>query len=172
MPNGRCHSAATIATASALLSYFAAGVVVVHTATFTSISAWNEWAIYAAIGAFSGLVVEPDLDQDAQAAPLSTMRQTGGDGLAILWQLYWSPYARLIPHRSFWSHAPVVGTLGRILYLAPVWGFPALLWSHFFGIPTGQLVACTIGLAWVDTLHYIMDFWIPRRFFPQNPYRR
>lgn len=168
MPNGKCHSAATIATTSAFLSYFAAGVVV----TSTSISAWNEWAIFAAIGAFVGLVVEPDLDQDAQAAPLGTMRETGGDGLALIWQIYWTPYAKLLPHRCFWSHAPVVGTAGRILYLVPVWWPVVLLWSHFFGMPTGQLVAVAMGLAWVDFLHYVMDFWIPRRFFPQNPYRR
>lgn len=168
MPNGRCHSAATIATTSAFLSYFAAGVVV----TSTTISEWNEWAFWAACGAFIGLVVEPDLDQDYQAAPLGTMRQTGGDGLATLWQLYWTPYARLIPHRSFWSHAPLVGTAGRALYTLPLWGLPTLLWSHFFGMPLAQLHAVFIGLAWVDTLHYIMDFWIPRRFFPQTPYKK
>lgn len=168
MPNGRCHSAATIATTSAFLSYFAAGVVV----TSTTISAYNEWAIFAAIGAFSGLVVEPDLDQDAQAAPLSTMRETGGDGLANLWRIYWSPYARLLPHRCFWSHAPVVGTLGRILYLLPLWGPVCFLWTKLFGFPAGQLFALTVGLCWTDALHYVMDFWIPRRFFPQNPYRR
>ncbi len=170
MPNGRCHSAATIATASAFLSYFAAGVVVNPVAQ--TISAWNEWAIYAALGAFTGLVVEPDLDQDYQAAPLETMRQTGGDGLAKLWQLYWTPYARFIPHRSWMSHGPVVGTLGRLLYLAPLYALPILVWTHFFGFPTAQLFAYFVGLAWVDLLHYIMDFWIPRRFFPQNPYRR
>ncbi len=157
MPNGRCHSAATIATASAFLTYGSAGA---------------GWAAYAAFGAFIGLVVEPDLDQDFQAAPLGVIRETGGDGLAKIWQLYWSPYARLLPHRSFWSHAPVVGTLGRILYLVPLWGPVILLWTKFFGLPTAQLFAIVVGLAWTDTLHYVMDFWVPRRLFPQNPYRR
>lgn len=172
MPNGRCHSAATITTTSVFLNLFCTGVVVKVTPTLLQISEWNEWALWAALGAFTGLVVEPDLDQDYQAAPLGTMRETGGDGLAKLWQLYWTPYARLVPHRSLLSHGPVIGTLGRMFYLLPVYSIPLLLWTYFFGFPTAQLFAYFVGLAWVDALHYIMDFWIPRRFFPQNPYRR
>lgn len=168
MPNGKCHSAATIATTSAFLSYFAAGVVV----TAVSISEYNEWAFWAALGSFSGLVVEPDLDQDYQAAPLGTMRETGGDLLAKLWQLYWTPYARAIPHRSLLSHFPVIGTVGRLIYLAPLYALPVAVWTYFFGFPTAQIFAYTVGLCWCDTMHYIMDFWIPRRFFPQNPYKR
>lgn len=168
MPNGRCHSAATIATTSAFLSYFAAGVVV----RGATISSNNEWAIWAAVGAFAGLVVEPDLDQDAQAAPLSTMRETGGDFLARVWQLYWTPYAKAIPHRSWLSHGPIVGTLGRAVYLAPLYSLPLYGWTHFYGFPLAHLCAVLAGLCWVDVLHYIMDFWIPRQFFPQNPYRR
>lgn len=170
MPNGRCHSAATIATASAFLSYYAAGVVVDPTAL--TVVSHNPWAIYAAFGAFLGLVVEPDLDQDYQAAPLGVIRETGGDRLATLWRVFWSAYAKFLPHRSFWSHAPVVGTLGRIAYLVPAWGPVVFLWSHLFGFPTGKLIAIALGLAWADALHYVMDFWIPRRLFPQNPYRR
>lgn len=168
MPNGRCHSAATIATTSALLTYFVAGVVV----TATSISENNEWAFWAALGAFTGLVVEPDLDQDYQAAPLSTMRQTGGDTVAKLWQLYWTPYAKLIPHRSLLSHGPFVGTIGRMLYLAPLYALPLLVWSHYFGFPAAQIFGYFVGLAWVDAMHFVMDFWVPHKLFPQNTYRR
>jgi uncharacterized metal-binding protein len=168
MPNGKCHSAATIAATSAFLSYFAAGVVV----TSTTISEYNEWAGYAAFGAFLGLILEPDLDQDKQAAPLGIMRETGGNTLAKLWQFYWSPYARAIPHRSLWSHGPVIGTLGRVLYCFPLYAIPLLTWTYFFGFPESQFFAILVGLCWVDLLHFIMDFWIPRRFFPQNPYRR
>lgn len=168
MPNGRCHSAATVATTSAFLSYFMAGVQI----TSSYVAEWNEWAFWSACGAFAGLVVEPDLDQDYQAAPLGTMRQTGGDVLARVWQLYWTPYARLIPHRSIWSHAPVVGTLGRVFYLVPLYSIPLMVWSHFFGFPAPQIFAFFVGLAWTDALHFVMDFIIPRRFFPQNPYRR
>lgn len=157
MPNGACHSAATIATASAMLSYYMAG---------------NEWALWAALGVFTGLVVEPDLDQDYQAAPLGTMRQTGGDLLARVWQLYWTPYAKLIPHRSILSHFPVIGSVGRMLYCIPIYSIPLFVWSHYFGFPSAQIFSYAVGLCWCDALHYIMDFWIPRQLFPQNPYRR
>lgn len=157
MPNGRCHSAATISTASVFLTYWSTGAA---------------WAVFAAAGAFVGLVVEPDLDQDFQAAPLSTMRQTGGDTVAKLWQLYWTPYARLIPHRSMLSHGPIVGTIGRMLYLAPFYAVPVLVWSHYFGFPAAQIFGYFVGLAWVDTMHFVMDFLIPHKLFPQNTYRR
>lgn len=157
MPNGRCHSAATVAATSALLSYFMAG---------------NEWAIWSACGAFMGLVVEPDLDQDYQAAPMGTIRQTGGRWMVLVWQLYWTPYARIFPHRSLWTHAPIVGTLGRFLYMLPLYSVPILVWNYFFGFPAAQIFAFLVGLAWVDALHYVMDFLVPRQLFPQNPYRK
>lgn len=168
MPNGRCHSTATVATASVFLQHFVAGVVV----TATSISEYNDWAFWMACGAFTGLIVEPDLDQDYQAAPLGTIRQTGGDGMARVWQLYWTPYARLIPHRSWLSHAPIIGTVGRILYLAPIYAIPLLIWTYFFGFPTAPFIGWALGLAWVDLLHFVMDFLVPRKLFPQNPLHR
>jgi len=67
-------------------------------------------------------------------------------------------YAKLLKHRSFWSHAPVIGTIGRILYLGllawPVW--------HFSGQPTiniDPLVAlwAFVGLCLADTLHWCCD---------------
>lgn len=157
MPNGRCHSAATISTASVFLTYAGTGAV---------------WAPWAALGAFATLVIEPDLDQDFQAAPLGTMRQTGGDILAKAWQLYWTPYARLIPHRSVLSHGPIVGTALRFLYCLPIYAIPLLAWYHFFGFPTAQVFAYFIGLAWADLLHFVMDFLVPHQLFPQNTYRR
>jgi uncharacterized metal-binding protein len=30
----------------------------------------------------------------------------------------WRPYQKAIKHRSIWSHGPIVGTVGRILYLS------------------------------------------------------
>lgn len=157
MPNGRCHSAATISTASVFLTYWGTGAA---------------WAIFAALGAFTGLVVEPDLDQDYQAAPLGTMRQTGGDTVAKLWQLYWTPYARLIPHRSMLSHGPIIGTLGRMVYMLPIYGLPLAAWTYYFGFPYAAVFAYAVGLMWCDIMHFVMDFMVPHQLFPQNPYRR
>jgi uncharacterized metal-binding protein len=38
----------------------------------------------------------------------------------------WRPYQKAIKHRSIWSHGPIIGTIGRILYLG--------LWVSLFGL--------------------------------------
>ena len=92
-----------------------------------------------------------------------------GELLAFLWWGFWWPYGRLIPHRSLLSHAPIIGTLGRLLYL---FFFPMLIWwllsLTMGGINTPQFVLpqisedvyqAILGLVIVDTLHGILD-WI------------
>ena len=55
---------------------------------------------------FGGLWLSPDLDTRCNAlrrwGPLSGI---------------WWPYRRLIPHRSIWSHGPLLGTAVRLLVL-------------------------------------------------------
>ncbi len=58
---------------------------------------------------FSGLMFGPDLDI------YSRQYQRWGP---LRW--IWLPYRRHLRHRSFWSHGPLVGTVGRVLYLL-VW---------------------------------------------------
>ncbi len=58
---------------------------------------------------FGGLMFGPDLDI------YSRQYQRWG---WLRW--IWLPYRKMMRHRSFWSHGPVVGTLLRLLYLA-VW---------------------------------------------------
>lgn len=55
---------------------------------------------------FGGLMFGPDLDIYSHQ-----FKRWG----AIRWM--WIPYQRSLRHRSVWSHAPIVGTLGRIVYL-------------------------------------------------------
>jgi uncharacterized metal-binding protein len=55
---------------------------------------------------FSGLMFGPDLDI------YSRQYQRWGP---LRW--IWLPYRRHLRHRSFWSHGPLVGTAGRVLYL-------------------------------------------------------
>lgn len=43
-----------------------------------------------------------------------------GGVIGNLWEAIWYPYATYIPHRNFFSHAPVVGTIIRFLYLVVV----------------------------------------------------
>jgi uncharacterized metal-binding protein len=64
---------------------------------------------------FSGLVFGPDLD--------TRSRHYQRWGL-LRW--LWLPYQRVLPHRSVFSHGPVLGTCGRVLYLCT--------WMIFFGL--------------------------------------
>ena len=82
--------------------------------------------------------------------------------MKFLWQLYLFPYAKIIPHRSFLSHAPVIGTLLRIGYLC----LPPLLLALALDVdlPAVSIIAwwlagwTFVGLAVSDTAHWIMDW--------------
>lgn len=54
-----------------------------------------------------GLLLSPDLDTRSNAT-----RRWG----PLRW--LWWPYRRLLSHRSLVSHTPLIGTAGRLLYLA------------------------------------------------------
>ena len=54
----------------------------------------------------SGLIFGPDLD-------LYSFHYKRWGKLRWLWK----PYQKAIKHRSIWSHGPIIGTVGRILYL-------------------------------------------------------
>ena len=56
--------------------------------------------------AIGGLWLSPDLDTHSQA-----LKRWGK--LQVLW---W-PYRKIIVHRSFLSHSPIIGTIIRLLYL-------------------------------------------------------
>jgi uncharacterized metal-binding protein len=90
---------------------------------------------------FSGLMFGPDLDIH------SVQTQRWG-----WFQWLWQPYRKLVPHRSLLSHGPILGTLGRVLYLG-LW--VALVWSigHFscrwlgFSLPQEQQLLL-LGRQW------------------------
>ncbi len=56
---------------------------------------------------FGGLMFGPDLDIHSQQYKRWGM---------LRW--IWLPYRKRLKHRSIWSHGLIVGTIGRILYLA------------------------------------------------------
>ncbi len=74
---------------------------------------WAPWlglvGVAVAAGAFlvGGLWLSPDLDTRSRAT-------NRWGPLAWLW---W-PYRRGLSHRSLFSHSPVIGTAGRLIYLA------------------------------------------------------
>ncbi|MEO1399640.1 MAG: DUF2227 family putative metal-binding protein [Cyanobacteria bacterium J06635_1] len=104
------------------------------------------YALAAAGGALAGLWLSPDLDLPKCRA----RRRWRNIGLGWLW---W-PYDKLLPHRSPWSHWPIVGTAGRLLYLGwPLlgWGDPVwLIWWPWFA-------AAAVGLAVADVGHWVAD---------------
>jgi uncharacterized metal-binding protein len=75
---------------------------------------------------FSGLMFGPDLDIHSN----QSMRWG-------YFQWLWIPYRRLVPHRSPFSHGPIIGTLGRILYVLLLTGLCALA-IKFLGRAIGQ----------------------------------
>ena len=115
------------------------------------------YAAAAAGGVLFGLWAHPD--RDLPAARIDN--QVGP--LGLVGALLWAPYAWAHPHRSFLSHAPLVSTLLRLLYLA------ALLWlALWLAGADYRSLALTVwqspylpyalgGLAASDLLHIVMD---------------
>ena len=95
---------------------------------------WQAGLIAAASFLIGGLWLSPDLDTRSLA-----LRRWG----ALQW--LWWPYRTLLPHRSFWSHGPVIGTLLRLLTLR---GGIARI-GRRFGL-TARLVAMEKAEACID----------------------
>jgi len=98
MAAGSVHDRITFATAGIY------GVGLIGLTGDLGLSAWN--AIACLVG---GCLLSPDLD--IRSLPF----QRWGPLRVI-----WIPYQKLIRHRSPWSHAPVIGTTMRVVYLAAV----------------------------------------------------
>lgn len=118
---------------------------------------------------FSGLMFGPDLDIHSKQS--------------IRWgwlQWLWYPYRRWIPHRSIFSHGPMIGTIIRILYLSGsvvCLVFLAHYLLRLMGQPVGemsqltttlrrsiaqyqsQLLAAFIGLELGAMSHYLADIY-------------
>jgi len=79
----------------------------------------------------------------------------------FIWLLFWLPYARAMAHRAYLSHAPVIGTAGRLAYLA----IPLLVVAWIAGINLADIPAwawrilagVALGLAISDMAHAVMD---------------
>jgi uncharacterized metal-binding protein len=108
-----------------------------------------------------GLWLSPDLD-----TPSNPSRRWGP------LRMLWAPYRRLISHRSLLSHTPLLGTAGRLAYLAALllalsWlaqplGGPApaalalgaqQLWNQH----RPQLLAALVGVEASAWLHLLQD---------------
>ena len=110
----------------------------------------TQWGVVpglgVALGCLAGVFVSPDLDIDHR-----TYSENALPGmLGTLWYWVWLEYSRIMPHRSFWSHAPIVGTAIRIVY--GFWWIALIDVTLFW-----QLRWLWIGLMISDTAHWVMD---------------
>ena len=136
MPNGETHlkiTAALIATSAAVCVY----------------GGYSQWHT---AGVATGLLITPDLDLAENGSYAMRMLHkipVVGSALAGLWFWYWLPYGKLIKHRSFWSHAPIISTLIRIAYI---------LWWFWF-VPDSVIYgAWVVGLCVADAGHIVADY--------------
>lgn len=115
--------------------------------------------LWTAAGAFAGLILTPDLDSDGLIIAdyfVNTIPRFG-QILGKIWHVYSWLYGRLFAHRSFWSHAPIVGTVIRVAYF---------LWPlYYFGFYPPP--AFLNGMVAVDIIHFGMDWRLLRRIFVQ-----
>lgn len=125
---------------------------------------WLGWAGMASAGLgflLGGLLLSPDLDTRSNPT-----RRWGP--LRLLW---W-PYRRCLSHRSLLSHCPLLGTAGRLAYLAGAalllaaalhaLGLPALAWMRqaATGLWQEQRPLLISGLAGIEAsswLHLLQD---------------
>ena len=155
MPSQKVHDTSCLAL-SALLA--TAGLV-----TFRSPF------ISMAVGAAAGVFVHPDWDY-------AEIRGVVAD-LGPLKYLV-KPYGWAVPHRHWFSHAPLVGTAGRLVYIF----LPLLLLAQLPVVAgmlsfnpvwallrTPQFWWGALGLALADTLHFAMDMAVTgvKRFMRQ-----
>jgi uncharacterized metal-binding protein len=116
MPDGKTHLAAAVI---ALLPA-AAATVAYH---FLGL-----WPVVIAVAAYliGTIWLSPDLDLKSQPymawGPLRWI---------------WWPYMRMVPHRSWWSHGPVIGTLARVSVLVALSSIvvSVLVWQGVISLP-------------------------------------
>ena len=128
---------------------------------------WWPWlglaGVAVAMAAFlvGGLLLSPDLDTRSNPT-----RRWG----PLRW--LWWPYRKLLRHRSLLSHSPLIGSSGRLLYLAALLLGVCLL-AQPLGAPSpdqlsaqmqalwrqhpGPLLAALVGVEASSWLHLIQD---------------
>ena len=126
MASGRSHDSATLALALPL------GLLVgLWQGPMLGVTA-------AAAFLLGGLWLSPDLDTCSRPS-----RRWGP--LALLW---W-PYRRVVRHRGWLSHTPLLGTLTRLLYLGAL-ALMTLTIGHWAGGPHPSVMLSGLQQLWLD----------------------
>lgn len=124
----------------------------------------NSDSVALVVGALSGILLSPDLDVDGGYIGLHFLRSIPIIGWPIskAWELFWKPYAVVIPHRSWISHFPVISTTIRVGILFVCFGIPLALMNYgSFKILFVDNIRTDfmwfIGLCISDGFHYFAD---------------
>lgn len=128
------------------------------------------WAFLSFSGCIFGLFLTPDLDQPTITWVESQLLKSKYRLVRILGHLfiaYWLPYAHRIPHRHLISHAPIIGTLVRLLYIAPIIiPFLGILWVYGGQLPLDEIMIFIGGLVTSDILHWLGDTKTFKKILP------
>lgn len=141
MPSGKVHTKAT-------------GVVYASSLILLPFVVSIEQALLFSYGCLIGMVVTPDNDVDNGHVGIGIVRHLFGSRVSDMYQAYWYPYARIMPHRGFWSHFPIISTFIRFIYLSVPFLFLSLITGWRAEINFYPLL---IGLIVVDSLHWLFD---------------
>lgn len=123
-----------------------------------------EAALPVFVGCVAGTAITPDYDLNAN---LPSSLLTKLPIISTIWKGMWRPYQELLGHRSFFSHFPIVGTTGRILYLgAWIWFFLWVASALWEGKPPEELFKSLDPGFWLivyvlwcaqDFIHFLLD---------------
>ena len=137
--------------------------------TVASLSVLDPDAMQYAAGAVVGIFVSPDCDVDKGFIAYHYIRRRLGDWAEWVWDRIWFMYRRSVKHGSELSHFPVVGTLGRLVYLFFfVLVVPYLFLDIFFPFNLDfefrwwitrilSYWRVVVGMMGVDFIHFILD---------------
>jgi uncharacterized metal-binding protein len=121
-----------------------------------------------AFGAALGVMLSPDLDVDNKNISYKYIRSIG-NVFEFIWGWLWYPYRKSLKHGGNLSHDPIIGTLGRIIFLF----YRLIVIPEVILSVSGQvdfwnemqwwawkmilLWKIWIGLAGADLIHFVLD---------------
>lgn len=149
MPSGRIHSISNIV------------VAVSGGATMLLLERGTEGIVGVATGAMIGCLINPDNDVDGGSIADYFVRVYTGRAVEVMWDCVWLPYRKVCKHRGFLSHAPIISTVLRVLYLSVIYMLIITPLKYLSGLvridwPTFWWWAF-VGLVLADTAHWGLD---------------
>jgi uncharacterized metal-binding protein len=157
MSKGVVHSKASLALSGGFLLY----------GLFT----WDISGIAYAAGSLIGVMVQPDCDVNGGHIADKYIRNKIGWFAEKMWDGIWLFYRNSVKHGSELSHGPILGTIGRIIYLYflfivvphfiyyfvfnPQWDLWYVLNWYVDRIVENYRIV--LGLAGADFIHFVLD---------------